>query len=113
MADQFVSYPFADADVKAQVASASPIAVTIQNQETVLPIAQLAAAATLNLTIGAGLKAGANLTVRTSVDGTNRVLTLGTGMTGLAQTLLANKSYIMRFFFDGTTFVHVATNLLN
>ena len=81
MADQFVSYPFADADVKAQVASASPIAVTIQNQETVLPIAQLAAAATLNLTIGAGLKAGANLTVRTSVAATNRLLTLGIGMT--------------------------------
>lgn len=113
MSEQFVSYPFADADVKAQVASASPIAVTIQNQETVLPIAQLTGNATLNLTIGAGLRAGANLTVKTSVDGTNRTLTHGTGLTGLAQTLTANKSYIMRYYFDGTTFNHVATNLLN
>lgn len=108
-----ISYPFGAADVQAQVASASPIAATINNQETVLPIAQMTAAATLNLTLGAGLKAGANLTVKVSVDGTNRVLTLGTGLTGLAQTLTASKNYLLRFHYDGTTFNHVTTNPLN
>jgi hypothetical protein len=107
-----VKWPWGAADSIAAAFSAT-IAATIANTKTLLTIAQLTGAATLNLTVSAEQAIGDELLVKTSVDGTGRTLTLGTSMSGLAQALTANKSYLLTFVFDGTNFVHKSTNLLN
>ncbi len=107
-----IKYPLGVADSLA-AAYAATIAASIDNNETVLTIAQMTGAATLNLTVNAEMPVGSNLAIKVSTDGTNRVLTHGTGLSGLAQTLTASKSYIIVYKFDGTNFVHVASNLLN
>lgn len=107
-----VKYPFGAADTLS-AAYAATIAVAIDNTETVLTIAQLTGAATLNLTNNAELKAGNRLTILVSVDGTNRVLTHGTGLTGAATTLTASKSYALSYVFDGSTFTLTGVQLLN
>lgn len=112
MQTSYIRYPFGKADSQS-LAYAAAIAAPINNNETLLNIAQMTGAATLNLTVNAEMDLCANLTVKVSVDGTNRVLTPGTGMTGAAQTLTANKSYSLTYKFDGSNFVHQATQLIN
>lgn len=107
-----VKYPWGAADTLSK-AYAATIAQTIDNSKTILTIGQMTGAATLNLTVDAAVQAGNELIIKTSVDGTNRVLTPGTGMTGLAQTLTANKSYLLKYEYDGSSFVHCVTTLLN
>jgi len=108
----FVKYPFGAADSQS-LAFAAAIAATINNTKTVATIAQLTGAATLNLSINTEMPVGAELIVKVSADATGRTLTLGTGLTGNAQVLAISKSYSMKFEYDGTTFVHMSTNLLN
>lgn len=107
-----VKYPFGKAD-SLSADYAATIEVAVENQESVLTIGQLTGAATLNLDVDAEMAPGANLLIKTSVDGTNRVLTHGTGLTGAATTLTANKTYALSYKFDGSTFVHTGTQLLN
>lgn len=112
MANQFVKFPFGEAE-KTSKDYAAAVAADINNTLTQLTIAQMTGAATLNLTVNAEMPVGARLIVRASADGTNRTLTPGTGMTGTAQTLTANKSYALSYFFDGSSFVHTGTQILN
>jgi len=107
-----ILWPFGPVDVQTKDYAAT-IAATIVNNKTEVTLAQLGGAATLNLTLSDKITKGADLTIRVSVDGTNRVLTSGTKMTGLAQTLLSSKSYLLKYEYDGTNFVHVGTTLLN
>ena len=102
-----VKFPFGAADVIAADAAAA-IAVTISNNKTLLTISQMAAAGTLNLTIDKDVEKGAELHVRVSADGTNRVLTFGTGMTAVAHTNTASKTFHHTFVYDGSKFVKVA-----
>lgn len=110
--DTTVRYPFGPADVQSADYAAA-IAVTIKNAKTFLTIGQMTAGATLNLTIEKDVPAGATLTVRTSADGTNRTLTPGTGMTGNGVSNTASKSFSHTYEYDGSTFVHVTSQLLN
>jgi hypothetical protein len=105
-------FPFGAADAQSK-AYAATIAATITDAKTFLTLGQLTGAATLNLTVDPQLEAGAELLIKTSVDGTNRVLTPGTGMTGTAQTLTANKSQLLVYVYDGTAFLHAGTTQLN
>jgi bifunctional DNase/RNase len=73
-----ISYPFGAADVQSK-AYAATIAATIANQKTIVVIAELTGAVTLNATLSAELKAGAELVVVVDTDATPRTLTLGTG----------------------------------
>jgi hypothetical protein len=107
-----VKWPFGIADSVAEDYAAT-IAVSIENTKTFLTIAQLTGAATLNLTPSPEQKAGDELIVQVSADGTNRVLTWGTSMSGNAHTNTASKSFIHRFVYDGTNFVHTSVNQLN
>lgn len=111
MADT-IKYPFGPADEQSK-AYASTITATITNRKTVLSLAQMTGAATLNLTVDAEVAPGDELLIKVSADGTNRTLTPGTGFTGLAQTLTANKSYTIRYEYDGSTFLHTGTTQLN
>jgi hypothetical protein len=73
----------------------------------------MTAAGTLNLTVSPDNKAGDTLMVKVSADGTNRALTPGTGMTGVAVTITASKSFALSYEFDGAAFVHTSTMQLN
>lgn len=107
-----IKFPFGAADTVAK-AYAATVSATIDNMCTVLTVAQMTGAATLNLTLDTNLEVGAVLYVKTSADGTNRVITWGTGMTGNAYTNTASKSVIHKFVYDGSTFNLVSSNQLN
>lgn len=103
-----VKYPFGAADsISASYAAA--VAATIDNTATVLTIGQMTGACTLNLTVSAETMVGSKLLVKTSADGTNRVITWGTGMTGVAVTNIASKSWNHYFMYDGATFQHIGS----
>ncbi len=107
-----VKYPFGKAE-RQNLASGAAINATVNNSEAILTIAQMTMAGTLNLSINSEMEAGSNLMVKVSADGTNRTLTLGTGLTGLAQTINAGKSYAIAFKYDGSTYIHTSTQILN
>lgn len=108
---QLIKYPFGLA-TKIVLVFAAIIAQAIDNTYTHLTLA-MTGNATLNLTPNAEMPVGSQLVIRASADGTNRTLTPGTGMTGLAVVLTANKSYNLTYEFDGATYVHVSTMQLN
>jgi hypothetical protein len=105
-------FPFGPADVQTRTHAAT-IAATITDAKTFLQLAQMTGNATVNLTVDPQLEAGAELIVRASADGTNRTLTPGTGLTGVAQTITANKSVCIRYVYNGTTFLHCGTTQLD
>lgn len=111
-ADNIVKWPFGPASKIAVVAGAT-MAATIKNSKTHITISEMGAAGTLNLTLSDQLEAGATLKVKASADGTNRVLTLGTGLTGNAITVTASKSFEINFEFDGSTFVCLSSLVQN
>lgn len=110
---QIIKFPFGAAEKIAIAAFAAVMTAEINNTKAQITIPQMTAAATLNLTVNAEMTQGADINIRVSVDGTNRVLTPGTGMTGLAVTLTASKSYNLCYEFDGSSYVHKSTMLLN
>lgn len=107
-----ISHPFGPADVQS-LAYAATIAATITNAKTILNVAQMTGAATLNLTIDPDLQAGAELLVKCQSDGTARDLTPGTGMTGTAIAGAISKTKYASYVYDGSTFVHVGTQQVN
>lgn len=107
------SYPSGNADVKAQVPFASENNIEISNQETIIPMAQLTGASTLDLTIDQDVRAGAQLLVTAGSDGTGRTLTFGTGFTAPAEVQTASKNYAFSFKYDGSTFILVGAVQLN
>jgi hypothetical protein len=110
--DMFVRFPFGKAEV-ANVAAGAAIAYATKNSKTILTIGEMGAAGTLNVSVHPEQAAGDELIVKVSADGTNRALTLGTGVTGNAYTVNANKSAVLTFVFDGASFVLTSTNQLN
>lgn len=112
MQTSYIKYPFGKAE-KQSIASGAAMPASINSNESILNIAQMVAAGTLNLAINSEMDAGGNLTVKVSADGTNRAFTPGTGMTGPVVSILANKSFALTYKYDGSTYVHVATIQLN
>ena len=97
-----VSYPFGNADLQ-QPAYATPLAVTIDNQFTILDPAILTGVMTINLTLDQGVKKGAILICEITTTATE-VTTFGTGFTSPTLTGVAGKTKVMQFVYDGTTF---------
>ena len=89
---------------------AATIAVTVTRQRTIVNVAQLTGAATVDLTIDAGVVAGAELVLKLQSDTTARAVTLGTGTTGTAVAGTISKTKYANFVYDGSTFVHLSTN---
>ena len=105
-ATQYISYPFGSADVQAP-AYAATLAVTIVNQVTFLSTAAaMSGAMTVNLTITAGIKAGARLMCTFLSDGTARTVTWGTGFSQAnALAGVISKTKAIEFIYNGTAFV--------
>lgn len=104
-------FPFGPASAET-LTYASTIAASVNNSKTILSVA-MTGNATLNLTIGAGTRVGSELYVKITSDGTARDLTPGTGMTGTAVAGVISKTKVATYVYDGTTFVHVATQQIN
>lgn len=100
--------PSADFEKQAP-AYAATLAVTIAKHETLLVPATLTGAVTINLTIGAGVRKGAKLVLVSTADGTNRVVTLGTGFDALVAdyTNTASTTFARSFIYDGTAFLPI------
>ncbi|HRG59854.1 MAG TPA: hypothetical protein PK323_12935, partial [Bacteroidia bacterium] len=98
-----IKYPMGAADQQSK-AYAAVIAATITNHLTALVIAQMTGAATLNLTVDAQMKVGAEVNIEVSADGTNRAFTPGSGMTGNAVTITASKNMLLCYYWNGTAF---------
>ncbi len=107
-----VKFPFGAADNVSKDYAAT-VAITVDNTKTIATIGQATGACTVNLTIDENMEDGAELILKTSADGTNRVFTWGTGMTGNAYTNNASKSAAHRFVYDGSSFIHLGSTQLN
>lgn len=99
-----INAPFGPADIQAPVYGAT-LAVTLTNKMTILKPGTLTGAMTINLTIDSSFKGGEELLVELVADGTNRVVTFGTGFLMVALTVTASKTFAIQFTFDGTQFV--------
>ena len=106
--NQVISYPFGAIDSQSKDYAAI-VAATIENQKTIIEIAEMTGNLTLNLTIAESLNTGAELLVKLPSDTTARAVTLGTGITGTAVAGTISKTKYASFVYDGTAFVHVAT----
>jgi len=99
-----IKWPFGDADVQSP-AYATPLAVTITDQMTILKPAAMSGALTINLTISAEVKIGAKLVLRALSDGTARTVTFGTGFQSGTMAGVISKTKAIEFTYDGTYFI--------
>jgi len=102
MAEKIV-WPEGEADKISPAAVSGAIAVTIENQFTIIETTTLTGNATLNLTIDAQIRKGALLKVLSKTNATES-LTPGTGMTGPAYAGVAGKTKSQSWYYDGSTF---------
>lgn len=87
-------------------AYAATITVRPADSRTYVNVGQLTGALTLN-TVVTDCVAGATLVLLFKSDGTNRTVTLGTGLTSSAATIVvsANKNASVSYVFNGVAFV--------
>jgi hypothetical protein len=99
-----VMYPFSEVQSPAYAAT---LAINVNQMDTFLQPATLTGAVTINLTLNPKLSAGAMLFLKATADGTNRVITLGTGFNAAstAITVTASTCFCRSFVFDGTSFL--------
>lgn len=89
-------------------AYAATISVTPNASVTYVNVAQLTGALTLN-TVVTNCKVADRLTLIFKSDGTNRTVTLGTGLTSSAATIVvtASKNASVSYVFNGVAFVEI------
>ena len=99
-----VCFPFHELQ---EPAYAAALAVDVSQMESFLQPGTLTGAVTINLTLNSQLTRGAKLYLKATADGTNRVITLGTGFDDDASniTVTASTTFCRTFVFDGTAFV--------
>jgi hypothetical protein len=104
-----VKYPFGPADTLSLSATGAQ-ALTIENDLTIVDGVTVEATGnrTLNLTIDAGVKAGAKLFIKAKTNGTETTI-FGTNMQGATLTGAAGKTKTILAIYDGTNFVEAAT----
>ena len=100
------NFPTNEAQEKAYAAT---IAATIVASTTLINLAEMTGDVTLNLTLNAQLEIGDTLVVKSISDTTARDITLGTGFTGTTIAGVISKTKVATFFFDGTSFLPIAT----
>ena len=104
-----VKHPFGPADVLTLSATGAQ-ALTIENDLTIVDgvTTQATGNRTLNLTIDAGVKAGAKLLIKSKTNGTETTI-FGTNMIGTTLSGEAGKTYVIQATYDGTNFLESAT----
>ena len=99
-----------EGDVQAIIAAAV-MPATITKQNTVIAIAAMGAAGTLNLTVADTVKKGAILQVVAESDATARDLTPGTGMVGPVIAGVISKKIAASYMYDGSNFVMMGASI--
>lgn len=108
--DKKIEVVFPTQEAQAPTAGAT-IAVDINRQVTTINLGELAAAATLNATVGSDVERGAIIHVKALSDGTARTVTFGTGFTSPALAGVISKTKVQSFIYDGTTFLPMGAAL--
>lgn len=104
-----VQFPFGSASTVALSATGDQ-AVTITNMMTIINGVTTEATGnrTINLTVNAGVKAGAMILIKTKTNGTETTI-FGTGMIGTTYAGVAGKTKTTICIYDGTNFIEAAT----
>lgn len=97
--------PFPMVEVLDEVANAATVDVTIRTQVSVVPLATLAVASTINLLPSSDLEAGAIVVLHAPVGATARNLTLGTNCEAGVVTGVSNTTKKAVLLYDGETFI--------
>jgi hypothetical protein len=103
MTEAVIQYPFGAADLQT-LAYAATQAVTISNESTILKFDILTGDTTLNLTIGAQIRKGAQLLLVVPATNNADDITLGTGIDGANIVGVAGKTKTQGFIYDGTSY---------
>jgi tetrahydromethanopterin S-methyltransferase subunit F len=111
MIEPKISYPFGDVDIQTPDYAAA-IALTIENQKTIVVPATLTGNLALTAAVAEGVRAGAELIVVATSDTTARNITLGSGFSGENIAGVVSGTVVATFVYDGTNFIHTATNVL-
>ncbi len=107
--DKTISYPFGEMDVQ-QKASAATIDIVVENQKTLVEVAQLGVAPTLTVVANSDVRKGAELIIKLQSDGTARTATLSTGFIGAAIAGVISKTKYNYFIYNGTSFILISSN---
>lgn len=100
-----IKWPFGPAEIQSPAVHAAAPTITITNGKTFLTLPTMTSAVALNLNIDADLEAGAELILRAKSDATARDITPGVGMTGPVLSGVIGKTKVVRYVYDGSTFV--------
>lgn len=98
-----IKSPFGAIATASISADASNDAITITSNETFITTATLTSNATLDLTIGSEVPAGAKLYVKCTTNGTE-TFAFGTGIDAPTVTGSAGKTWTQGFIYNGTAF---------
>lgn len=105
-------FPFGNATT-IEVEDAATLNFSITNSMTLIVVDELAADATINLTVAKGVPIGSQLFIRLQSDGTARDVTPGTGMEGTDMAGTISKTKMFQCLYDGTNFIVVGERLLD
>lgn len=105
-------FPFGNATT-IEVEDAATLNFSITNSMTLITVDQLAADATVNLTVAKGVPIGSQLFIRLQSDGTARDVSPGTNFEGTDMAGTINKTKMFQAVYDGTNFVIVGERLLD
>ena len=106
--NQYVKFPFGKADVQTP-SPVSPISVKVMNTKTIVKLAGLTEATTVNIDLaGSILEVGSELHFDVVQGATGRNVTWGTGMVDQVLTGVASDRDVVSFIWDGTAFIGVS-----
>lgn len=92
---------------------ASTLALTVNSYNQLVVVDTTTNNMTVNLTIAPHITSGANLYVYTVSTGSNRTITWGTNIDGVAVAQDSAKAVMHSFIFDGSKYLQVGRQLLN
>ncbi len=98
-----IKYPFGAIATASISADASDDAITITANETYITTATLTGNATLDLTVGSEVPAGAKIHIKCTTNG-SETFTFGTKIDGPVVTGSAGKTWCQSFVYNGTNF---------
>ncbi len=112
---QFSKFPVGVATVITKTDTAGTVALgTFQNTLTYVNFTDTVDAMTWTAASGTGLMNGSEVVIKVKAGGTTaKTITLGTGITGAAISLTATKTYLIKLYWNGTTFYKSQATLVD
>lgn len=106
-------FPFGSASfATVSTGGETTVNLTVNNTLSYVTI-NMDTAITVNVTTGTYTRAGSQLVLKLVSDATGRDATPGTGMSGTAVAGANSKTKVATYVYDGTNFVHTATQQIN